>query len=170
MKRISAIFNKIEEWTLVAVLLTLAVFTCVEVFCRYVLSFSFTWMQELSRYVGVFITFLGASLGVKYGTHFSMDLVYDRVSNDRFRHGLRTLVTLICGMIFLVVAWYGWEQTMKLRQYGVLTSALELPKYWFYLPVPIFSVLISFRFFNLSRKHAASFARNEPYAPQEKKQ
>jgi C4-dicarboxylate transporter DctQ subunit len=169
MKKILEIFNKIEEWTLVVVLLALAAFTCVQVFCRYVLNFSFPWVQELARYVGVFITFLGASLGVKYGTHFSMDLVYERVSNNRFRHGLRAVVTLICGLIFVVVAWYGWDQTMKLKHFGVLTSALELPKYWFYLPVPIFSVLISLRFFNLFRKHAASCARNEPYIPPEKK-
>ena len=109
MKKVLQILNRIEEWTLVFVLLGLAFLAFVQVFCRYLLSFSFTWMEELARYVGVFIAFLGASLGVKYGTHFSMDLVYERVSNDRFRHGLKLVVCVLSALLFLVVAWYGWE-------------------------------------------------------------
>ena len=112
------VLNRLEEWTLVLVLLALAFLSFAQVFCRYFLNFSFTWMEELSRYVGVFIAFLGASIGVKYGSHFSMDLVYERVSSDRWRHALKAMVNTVCGVLFLVVAWYGWEQAMKLRRFG----------------------------------------------------
>ena len=163
MRKIADILNLIEEWTLVMALLGLAFLAFVQVICRYALGFSFTWMEELARYLGVFIAFLGASLGVKYGTHFSMTLVYERISSDRIRHVLQILVNLISATLFMIVAWYGLEQTLTLRQYGALTSALELPKYWAYLPIPFFSVFISLRFFRLFLKHAAGFARNEPF-------
>ena len=130
MQRILRVLNSMEEWTLVLVLLGMAFLSFVQVFCRYVLHFSFTWMEELGRYLGVFIAFLGASLGVKYSSHFSMDLIYERVSNDRLRHGLKATINIISGVMLLVIAWYGWEQAMKLRTFGVLTSALRLPKYW----------------------------------------
>jgi C4-dicarboxylate transporter DctQ subunit len=61
------------------------------------------------------------------------------------------------------VAWYGWEQTVKLHRFDALTSALQLPKYWFYLPVPFFSVIMGSRFLNLALKHCVSFWRDEPY-------
>ena len=80
---------------------------------------------------GFFIAFLGASLGVKYGTHFSMDLVYEKVSSDSFRHGLKVFINVISAIIMFVIGWYGWEQTMKLRQFGVVTPVLQLPKYGF---------------------------------------
>lgn len=163
MKRFLQVLGKIEEWTLVFVILTLAMLTSIQVFCRYVLNFSFTWMEELARYLGVFVTFLGAALGVKYGAHFSMDLVYERVSNDRVRHGLRVIVNLISGVLMLVVAWYGWEQTANLYRYEVLTAALQLPKFWFYIPVPLFSVVMCWRFFNLGVKHLMALVRREPY-------
>jgi len=163
MKRLLSVINRIEEWTLVFVLLTLAFLTTVEVFCRYVLNFSFTWMAELARYLGVFITFLGAALGVKYGVHFSMDLVYERVANDRLRHGLKVIVNILSALLVFVVAWYGWEQTVKLHRFEALTSALQVPKYWFYLPVPFFSVIMGCRFLNLALKHCVSFWRDEPY-------
>lgn len=163
MKKIIKILNLIEEWTLVLILLGLSVLICIEAFCRYFLSFNFTWTEELGRYLGVFIAFLGASLGVKYGTHFSMDLLYEKVSNDRFRHALKVAINIVAGVTFLIVAWYGWEQTMKLRGFGATTAALELPKYWAYMPVPFFSVIMSIRFFNLGFRHFRGLLRNEPF-------
>jgi C4-dicarboxylate transporter DctQ subunit len=163
MRRILLLINKIEEWTLVLVLLMMAFLTAIQVFCRYLIGFSFTWMEELNRYVGVFITFLSAALGVKYGVHFSMDLFYERISHHGLRHGVKVIVDIICGILLVVVAWYGWEQTMKLRQFGALTATLQVPKYVFYLPVPLFSLVMAFRFFNLSVRHLASLVRGEPY-------
>lgn len=164
MKRAVEVLNKIEEWTLVLVLLGLAFLTFAEAVCRYAFKFSFTWMEEVGRYLGVFVAFLGASLGVKYGTHFSMDLVYERVSNDRFRHLLQVAVNLMSCFLFLVVAWYGWDQAMKLRRFGAMTSALEFPKYWAYLPVPFFSIIMSVRFFNLGLKHFKGMLRDDPFS------
>ena len=97
MAKVIKILNAIEEWSLVFILLGLAFLSFVQVFCRYLLGFSFTWMDEISRYFGVLIAFLGASLGVKYGTHFSMDLVYEKVSSDGFRHGLKVFINVISG-------------------------------------------------------------------------
>ena len=165
MAKLIRIMNDIEEWTLVFILLGLAFLSFVQVFCRYLLGFSFTWMDEVCRYLGVFIAFLGASLGVKYGTHFSMDLVYEKVSNDGFRHGLKTLINIISGLILFVVAWYGWWQAMKLRQFGVVTPVLQLPKYWAYLPIPFFSIILGLRFLNLARTHLFKLARGEPFKP-----
>ncbi|MBI4961977.1 MAG: TRAP transporter small permease [Desulfomonile tiedjei] len=163
MQRIIRALNSVEEWTLVLVLLGLAFLSFVQVFCRYVLQFSFTWMEELGRYLGVFIAFLGASLGVKYGSHFSMDLIYEKVSSDRFRHGLKVIINIASGLMFFVIAYYGWEQAMKLRRFGVLTSALEVPKYWAYLPIPFFSTIMGIRFINLGIRHLVRLVRREPF-------
>jgi C4-dicarboxylate transporter DctQ subunit len=169
MRKVLEVLNRIEEWTLVFVLLGLAMLSFAEVFCRYLLGFSFTWMEEVGRCVGVFVTFLGASLGVKYGGHFSMDLIYDLSTSHRFPHGLKMVVSVLSGLLFLVVAWYGWEQTMKVRHFGTLTSALQFPKYWAYMPIPIFSILIALRFFILGLRHFKGLIRNDPFSPTVKK-
>ena len=163
MSRIIKVINTVEEWTLVLVLLGLALLTFVQVMCRYLLNFSFTWEEEVARYLGVFVAFLGASLGVKYGMHFSMDLLFERVSNDRFRHGLKIVICVLSTIIFLVIAYYGWEQAMKLRQFSARTSVLQMPKYWAYLPIPFFSLIMAWRYSFLGWKHAAAFIKNEPF-------
>ncbi len=163
MRSVLKVLGRLEEWTLTLVLLGLAFLTFVQVFCRYALNFSFSWSEELARYLGVFITFLGAALGVKYGLHFSMDLVYEKVRSDRFRQGLQGVVNIASGLLFLVVAWYGWHQAMKLRQFGVVTAVLQLPKYWTYLPIPFFSLVMAIRFFRLSVGYFLQMTRGEAF-------
>lgn len=163
MRKAIQLINNIEEYSVVVLLLGLALVSFVEVICRYGLSFSFTWMEEVCRYGGVLVTFLGASLGVKYGVHFSMDLVYERVSNDRFRHGLQVAANLLSGLMFMVVFWYGLVQTVKLYELGPKMAVLPLYKYWAYVPIPVFSVFIALRFFHLSARHLQAFVRNEPF-------
>lgn len=128
------------------VLLALAIASFVQVVCRYFIGFSFTWMEEVTRMASVFIAFLGAAIGVKYGTHFSMVFVYERLRSDRVRQMLLLLVNLVCCVVLLVVAYYGWEQAMKLRRFGTLTAVLRIPKYLPYLPIPVFSVIMAVRF------------------------
>jgi C4-dicarboxylate transporter DctQ subunit len=163
MKSLLRALGQLEEWILVIVLLSLALLTSAQVICRYVLGFSFIWMDEISRYLGVFIAFLGAAIGVKYGTHFSMDLLYERISSDRFRHMLQVIVNLSCAAIFVMVAYYGWIQATKMWRFGVLTAVLKVPKYWAYLPIPFFSIIMTFRFFSLAMKHLNGLIRGNPF-------
>ena len=164
MPRLLRIVNHIEEWTLVLIILGLAFVAFVQVVCRYLLGFSFTWMEELGRSLAVFIAFLGASIGVRQGSHFSMDVLYEKVASDRFRHVLQVLVQGISAVIFFVVAWYGLEQVMKLRGFGVLTSAMRVPKYWAYVPIPVFSLIMGVRSLFHMGTHASAAARGEPYS------
>lgn len=163
MSRLLRIYNHIEEWTLVLIILGLAFVAFVQVLCRYLLGFSFTWMEELGRSLAVFIAFLGASIGVRQGTHFSMDLLYERLGSDLARHGLQVLVYGVSAAIFLVVAWYGLEQVMKLRGFGVVTSAMRVPKYWAYVPIPFFSAIMAIRSFGRVCTHVTAAVRGEPF-------
>ena len=164
MPRLLRIVNHLEEWTLVLVILGLAVIAFVQVLCRYLLGFSFTWMEELSRSLAVFIAFLGASIGVRQGTHFSMDLLYEKLASDRARHILQVIVYGLSAAIFAVVAWFGLEQVMKLRGFGVVTSALRVPKYWAYVPIPFFSVIMAVRSLSRVVNHLRAAVSGEPFS------
>jgi len=163
MKSCLKAFTKMEEWVLVLVLLSLAFLTSAQVICRYALGFSFVWMDEISRYLSVFIAFLGAAIGTKYGTHFSMDFVYERISSDQVRHVLQVIVNLACAAVFVLVAYFGWVQTVKLWRFGVLTAVLKIPKYICYIPIPFFSIVMVFRFLSLTVKHLQGLIHGRPF-------
>jgi C4-dicarboxylate transporter DctQ subunit len=136
--------NQIEEYTLGLSLLALAVFSCLQVITRYAFNYSFTWFEELSRYACVFLTFLGASLGLKYSTHFAMTALVDSLPY-RIRKLVQSLVYLACALFFVVVAYYGTLHCLKHYRFGNLSASLRLPMYIPYLPIPVFSGVMAVR-------------------------
>jgi len=149
MKRIITSLGKIEELTLTLTFLGLALVAVVQVFCRYVLDISFTWFEEAGRYVGIFATFLGAGLGVKYGSHFAMDLL---VSNAApwVRRILQLLIGLLCGSAMLILAQYGFELVANNYKFGNTSAAMQMPMYIAYLPIPFFSTIMALRFYRMA--------------------
>ena len=138
------IFNAIEEYALGMSLLLLSIYSCIQVFTRYVLSYSFTSYEEFARYSCIFITFLGASLGIKYSIHFAMTAVVERLPH-RLRELTTALVWLIGALFFFVVAYYGFSQCLKDMKYGMIAPALQIPMYIPFLPIPVFSLIMGGR-------------------------
>ncbi len=149
MKRIFNILCKTEELTLSLTFLGLALVAVVQVFCRYVLDISFTWFEEAGRYVGIFATFLGASLGVKYGSHFAMDLLVSN-AGPLVRRVLQLVIGLLCGTAMLILARYGWLLVANNYNFGNTSAAMQMPMYIAYLPIPFFSAIMAIRFYRIA--------------------
>lgn len=164
MKRLLQILNRLEEGALALTLLGLAFLSFVEVVLRYAFGHSFTWYEELSRYLGVFITFLGASLGVKHGLHFSMDYLVGRVP-PRAGHLMRLASNLLSAGLFLLIAWLTWQHAQKLWRFGVTSPAMGLPMFWAYLPIPLFSLTLGLRFLRQTWRFGLLAAGREAARP-----
>ena len=160
MSKILRILNNIEELVLGFTLLGLAIFVFIQVILRYGFHFAYSWAEELGRYMTIFFTFLGASLGVKYGTHFSVEALVQYLP-DRYCHLVKAVVNLICGLFFLIVIYFAWLQITKLHKYGSSTATLRIPMYVPYIPIPLFSVTIASRFFYHCYMHTIAFIKNE---------
>ncbi|MBW1800532.1 MAG: TRAP transporter small permease [Deltaproteobacteria bacterium] len=144
MRLLIKIFNAVEEYALGMSLLLLAIYSCIQVFTRYVLNYSFTSYEEVARYSCIFITFLGASLGIKYAAHFAMTAVIERFPY-RLRELTTALVWLVSALFFFVVTWFGVVQCQKLMKFALTTPALRIPMYVPFLPIPVFSVVMGCR-------------------------
>lgn len=76
MKR--SFWHYLGKWEeiLLAIFMTFMLVTLtVQVFCRYVLSFSFSWAEQASRIGFVWLTMVGISLAAKKGMHLKIDAV-----------------------------------------------------------------------------------------------
>ena len=144
MSLLIKIFNAIEEYALGMTLLFLAIYSCIQVFTRYVLNYSFTSYEELARYSCIFITFLGASLGIKYSTHFAMTAIVERFPL-RQRELTTALVWLISALFFFAVTYYGFVQCLKMMQFEMTTPTLRIPMYIPFLSIPVFSSVMGCR-------------------------
>lgn len=142
-------FNRVENTVLVWTIVGLALIGFVQVFSRYLFNYSFTWYEELGRYLGVFIAFLGGAIGVRTGSHFTMDLIVSHFHKP-WQQLLRCATSLLSASFFFMVAFYSCRIVLRMHGYGTTSPTLEIPMYIAYLPIPFFSIVIGIRFISVA--------------------
>ena len=144
MKKLQFI-HQTENFVLVWTILGLAGIGFIQVISRYVFNISFDWFEEGGRYLGVFIAFLGGAIGVRTGSHFLMDLIVSHIKPP-YRYIINMLTSLLSSAFFIMVAWYSWKLVIRLYGYGTTSPTMQIPMYIPYLPIPVFSMIMAFRF------------------------
>ena len=119
------------------------------VFLRYVMtwvsatfnlpSVRFFWVEEIGEYALAWLTFIGAAIGIKRGTHFAVHILTERLPAP-----LRRVITV--GHYVLLVAFgglvaiYGWQVSeLNSQSYS---PALDLNLRWLYLSSVVGGILI----------------------------
>src|SRR5215217_5315414 len=104
LEKASYALNRLAELLLASlVALTIAV-TFLQVLFRYVLGSSLTWSEELSRYVFVWIIFIGVSVATRRGEHILVD-VFHRLIRGTIGQLLAVFIGLCCVAFFLIFTW-----------------------------------------------------------------
>jgi TRAP-type C4-dicarboxylate transport system permease small subunit len=84
--------------------LALFVLVFIQVLFRFVFKHPFDWAEELARYAFIWVSMLGAVLGVEQRAHFYVDMLANKLTSDKRRIldlGMRAIVFL-----FLVALGY----------------------------------------------------------------
>jgi TRAP-type C4-dicarboxylate transport system permease small subunit len=100
---------KAIELVLAALLLGMVVMVFGNVVLRYAFNSGITVSEELSRFFFVWLTFIGAIVAMRDGTHLGMDAFVSKLP----RHGKMICLALCQGMILLCCAmlvWGTWRQ------------------------------------------------------------
>jgi len=92
--------NKALNFSLFVILLVMAVIMASNVFCRFVLKFSIYWADELAQSLLVWLTFLGAALAIREGSHYSFDAIEKSLKGVT----LKIFKIFGCVIIFMIVA------------------------------------------------------------------
>jgi TRAP-type C4-dicarboxylate transport system permease small subunit len=134
---------------LTALMLIAMVDMLVGVFLRYVMtrvtvmldlpSIRFFWVEEVGEYALAWLTFIGAAIGIRRGTHFAVHLLI-----DRFPPRLRRVVAIgqygLLAWFGALVAIFGW-QVSELNSQS-FSPALDLNLRWLYLSAVVGGLLI----------------------------
>jgi len=82
MKKILFFLDKSEEYVITLCMSVMVVVLTVQVFCRYVLNFSFSWAEQLTRILFVWVTFAGISLASKMQMHLKLGVLSTYAPNQ----------------------------------------------------------------------------------------
>lgn len=144
------LFNAISKVCTYCAMLMLSAMTIIIfalVITRYLFSYSFPWVEELSRYLMIWMTFLAAGSLMLSNSHIKMDFVYARLSR-RWRNIFDIFFSLLQLTILGVLIHQGWRYAESV---AIITSpALGISMRWPSLAVAggsiIMIVFVLYRF------------------------
>ncbi len=136
---ISRRLNRWVEGSLFVMGFGMAAIVSAQVFSRYVLNHSIYWSEELSRYLLVWLTFLGASSAYRRGMHPGVDVLYARMP-PRLRKAAAVIVHAASMLLFGVMIWYGCRFAYFVRLQ--ISPALSLPKWILFAVVPLSGAIL----------------------------
>ncbi len=101
---------------------------CTDVIMRYFFNRPQAWIAEISEYLLLYVTFLGAAWVLRNEGHVMVDILLTRVS-PKTNAVLGIFSSIIGVFVCLIISWFGTIETLYHFKRGVLNpSILEFPK------------------------------------------
>ena len=136
-KKIFDAINKRGERYLLLPLYAMIVITIfVEVFRRFVLSYSSIWAEEVARYAFIYVSWIGASAAIRERAHIRIDVLLSAV-NDRSRAAMYIFGDLITMALAVCAFYWSMESLLVSMKFGSVTHGLRISLAWFLAAVPI---------------------------------
>ena len=142
MKKLSDFVMKAEEIAIFILLLGMVASSFAQVVFRLVLDHPLAWSEELSRYLFVWLSFVGGALAVAEGSHFKMDLLAALIKDQRKKIIIDIIVSIAILIFSLVLIIYGAKLVtmVQTQKSPALRVSMSIP----YLALPLNGVLSSF--------------------------
>jgi len=132
-------FVRVNRWVLIVILAAMAVMVFANVVLRFTTSHSILWVEEVSRYLMIWLTFLGSGVVLRYGAHIGIDTLQERFPPAA--PALRLIIFVLLLGLFVAMVWLGVRYAML--TWGQTTPVLEISIGAVYLAMPIgFALMI----------------------------
>lgn len=133
-----------ERWLLLPLYALIVITIFVEVFRRFVLSYSSIWAEEIARYAFIYVSWIGASAAIKERAHIRIDVILPFVS-ERTRGILMIVGDLVTILLAVVAFWWSLETVLTSIKFGSVTHGLRISQAWFLAAVPFGFALMLYR-------------------------
>jgi TRAP-type C4-dicarboxylate transport system permease small subunit len=117
---------------LIVMLAAMATMVFANVALRFLTDHSILWVEEVSRYLMIWLTFLGAGLVLRHGGHIGIDALQEKV--PRWAPHIRAVIFVLLLAFFLFMAWIGTRYA--LLTWSQTTPVMEIPVGFVYLAMP----------------------------------
>jgi TRAP-type transport system small permease protein len=151
----------ISRWCMyiaVAGLVGIVATVALQVFGRYVLNDTPTWAESTALVLILYVTMLGAAVGVRDAGHIGLESLLILVP-DGLRLKLEALIHLLVGTFGVIMAWNGWVLAESVMAYKIPT--LGLSEGINHLPLVVSGALIAL----FSLEHIVALVRGEDVEP-----
>lgn len=146
------LFVLANEAVVVGMAIVMVLLVVINVVCRYILNFSLVWAEEVSQYLMVWVTFLGAGLALRQGRHVAVEMLQEYLPAGA-KHGVRWAIAgavlvfiVFTGVLGVMFAWFA-----KDMETPVLNISMAIP----YAAVPVGCLLLAIHLVLVARDYVA---------------
>jgi C4-dicarboxylate transporter DctQ subunit len=120
---------KIEEFITSLLIFVIAVLTVLQVLFRYFLEIPFPWIEELTRYLMIYMIYIGAAIGVYKNDHFKIEILNMILNKNQIR--LVNITHQLAIMAFVsVFAYVSLQFVISQNNFGQVAPALQISMSW----------------------------------------
>ena len=126
-------FVQTNRWVLILLLGVMVTLVIGNVISRYVFGHSFSWVEEATRYMMIWVAFLGAGPALRVGGHIAIDTLQAALPVG-VASWMRAAIVLVTGATLVVMVWLGvdyadfaWEQESPVLGWSLGKVYLALP-------------------------------------------
>ncbi len=150
-----------EIWLLLIMYSLIVLVIGVEVFRRFVLSYSSIWGEEVARYAFIYLAWIGAAVAIKDRTHIRIDVLQNFLPR-KGQLGLYIFGDLLMVFLSFLALYYSFETLLVSIKFGSVTHGLRISQAWFLAAVPIGFTLVIFRLIQSIKRDIRMWNTNEP--------
>lgn len=134
--------NTITEAALFTTIVAMVVVTLLQVVFRFFFE-ALSWSEELSCFLLVLASLLGAAVAFKRGSHIAVRFILDKLPSVA-QKSLQTIISLLGIGFFAVVAYYG--AILMGTEASQRSPAMTISMKWVYLMYPVTAGIIILHF------------------------
>jgi C4-dicarboxylate transporter DctQ subunit len=146
---------KTEAAVIIAMVVVMTVVVFLQVVYRYVLTQPLYWSEELARYLFVWLSILGATLGLQKRGHFGLD-VFFRMFPRKMKQSMGFFIYLLMGIVIFVILVQGITLVQKTAPQE--SPAMGISMSWAYACLPVGGALMAIHLVVIFLKDAANKA------------
>ena len=144
-KKLVNAYNQLEEKVLVISLIFTVCLIFLQVVMRYVFNNSFSWSEELARYVFIWQCWLGTSLAFREKRHIKITIIEDALKSEKAKAAFRMIGHIAMVVFCVIVVKYGWDVCSAQIQLGRVSAGTKIPMWILYLCLPFSNLVVLIR-------------------------
>jgi TRAP-type C4-dicarboxylate transport system permease small subunit len=129
------VVNAVEVSILVFCVAALGILLITNVFARTFFQ-SIYFAEEVSKFLVMLTTFTGVSYGVRKARHIRMGAFLDAMPPSMEKVFL-IVISAVSAVVMGIMTWFSYRYLINAMDMGHMTPALRVPKWTFYVIIPI---------------------------------
>jgi TRAP-type C4-dicarboxylate transport system permease small subunit len=143
VRQLERVLTQVENVLAAGSLAAATVIAVIGVISRYLFTYVIFWAEELTIFLIIFSTFLGAVVTLRHNEHVNVDILPALIR--RVRRGFALLAGLITVVYCVVIGFYAWTMVLDPIARNTLTPALKLPLWVVEVAIPVGLTLMLLR-------------------------